>query len=66
MAYCEVCGYVMLPSTNPSERTEARVRREATPAQQEQLGMAIRSLPAFAPLPRAFFDALVEQTRECL
>jgi 2'-5' RNA ligase len=31
--------------------TLGRVRREATPAQQEQLGMAIRSLPALAPLP---------------
>ncbi len=31
--------------------TLGRVRREATPAQQEQLGAAIRSLPALAPLP---------------
>lgn len=33
--------------------TLGRVRREATPAQQEQLGEAIRSLPPFAPEPWA-------------
>jgi 2'-5' RNA ligase len=48
----EVTGLGFAPETRPfrAHLTLGRLRREANPAQQQQLGAAIRSLPAPAPL----------------